>query len=81
MNSLPKIKSLISIDSFLHDRQHMLDVLVENIDGLIYCTLYDDYWTMIFASVGCKELTGYNREDLIFNQLISYEEITFEADR
>ncbi|OYZ41993.1 MAG: GGDEF domain-containing protein [Methylotenera sp. 24-45-7] len=59
----------------------MLDVLVENIDGLIYCTLYDDYWTMIFASVGCKELTGYNREDLIFNQLISYEEITFEADR
>lgn len=81
MNSLPKIKSLISVDSFLHDRQHMLDVLVENMDGLIYCTLYDDYWTMIFASVGCKELTGYNREDLIFNQLISYEEITFEADR
>lgn len=59
----------------------MLDVLVENMDGLIYCTLYDDYWTMIFASVGCKELTGYDREDLIFNQLISYEEITLEADR
>lgn len=59
----------------------MLDVLVENMDGLIYCTLYDDYWTMIFASVGCKELTGYDREDLIFNNLISYEEITFEADR
>lgn len=54
---------------------------MENMDGLIYCTLYDDYWTMIFASVGCKELTGYKREDLIFNQLISYEEITFEADR
>jgi len=81
MNSPPKIYSLISADSFLHNRQHMLDVLVENMDGLIYCTLYDDYWTMIFASVGCKELTGYDREDLIFNQLISYEEITLEADR
>ncbi|MEK9825833.1 MAG: EAL domain-containing protein [Methylotenera sp.] len=65
----------------MHNRQHMLDVLVENMDGLIYCTLYDDYWTMIFASVGCKELTGYDREDLIFNQLISYEEITLKADR
>ena len=81
MNSLPKIYSLISADSFQNNRQHMLDVLVENMDGLIYCTLYDDYWTMIFASIGCKELTGYDREDLIFNQLISYEEITFEADR
>ncbi len=81
MNSPPKIYSLISADSFLHNRQHMLDVLVENMDGLIYCTLYDDYWTMIFASVGCKELTGYDREDLIFNQLISYEEITLEDDR
>lgn len=81
MNSLPKIYSLISADSFLHNRQHMLDVLVENMDGLVYCTLYDDYWTMIFASIGCKELTGYSREDLIFNQAISYEEITFEADR
>lgn len=59
----------------------MLDVLVENMDGLIYCTLYDDYWTMIFASIGCKALTGYDREDLIFNQKISYEEITYEADR
>lgn len=81
MNSLPKIYSLISADSFQNNRQHMLDVLVENMDGLIYCTLYDDYWTMIFASIGCKELTGYDREDLIFNQKISYEEITFEADR
>lgn len=81
MNSLPKIYSLISADSFQNNRQHMLDVLVENMDGLVYCTLYDDYWTMIFASVGCKALTGYDREDLIFNQKISYEEITYEADR
>lgn len=81
MNSLPKIYSLISADSFQNNRQHMLDVLVENMDGLIYCTLYDDYWTMIFASIGCKALTGYDREDLIFNQKISYEEITYEADR
>jgi diguanylate cyclase (GGDEF)-like protein/PAS domain S-box-containing protein len=81
MNSLPKITNLISVDSFVHNRQHMLDVLIENMDGLVYCTLYDDYWTMIFASVGCKELTGYTPEDLMFNNVVSYEEITFEDDR
>jgi hypothetical protein len=48
----------------------MLDVLIENMDGLVYCTLYDDYWTMIFASVGCKELTGYAPEDLMFNNVV-----------
>jgi diguanylate cyclase (GGDEF)-like protein/PAS domain S-box-containing protein len=81
MNSLPKVTNLISVDSFVHNRQHMLDVLVENMDGLVYCTLYDDYWTLIFASVGCKELTGYAPEDLMFNNVVSYEEITFEDDR
>jgi diguanylate cyclase (GGDEF)-like protein/PAS domain S-box-containing protein len=81
MNSLPKVSNLISVDAFVQNRQHMLDVLIDNIDGLVYCTLYDDHWTMIFASVGCKELTGYAPSDLMFNNIVSYEEITFEDDR
>jgi len=74
-------KSIFSVDSFTAERQRMLDTLIDNIDGLIYCTLYDNQWTMIFASVGCKELTGYDANDVMFNKLISYEEITLEADR
>lgn len=76
-----KIKSLITIDSFVDDRLHMLEKLVGNMDGLVYCNLYDEHWTIIFASAGCKDLTGYDPNDLIFNNLISYEEITFEKDR
>lgn len=79
--SSSKIKTLISIDSSVHDRQHMLDTLVDNMEGLVYCNLYDEHWTMIFASAGCKDLTGYDPNDLMFNNLISYEEITFENDR
>lgn len=59
----------------------MLDRLVANIDGLIYCCLIDEYWTMIFVSAGCKGLTGYDQNDLKFNSLTSYEEITLDADR
>lgn len=75
------IKSLISVDAFVHDRQRMLDALVDNLDGLVYCNLYDKYWTMIFVSNGCKELTGYSAEELVFNKVVSYEEITFKDDR
>ncbi|MDD2933727.1 MAG: EAL domain-containing protein [Methylotenera sp.] len=76
-----EIKTLITIDSFVDDRPHMLEKLVNNMDGLVYCNLYDEHWTMIFASAGCKDLTGYDPEDIIFNNKISYEEITFEKDR
>lgn len=77
--SLPS--STISTDTFIHDRQRMLDGLVDNLDGLVYCNLYDKYWTMIFVSNGCKNLTGFSPEDLIFNKVISYEEIIFKDDR
>jgi diguanylate cyclase (GGDEF)-like protein/PAS domain S-box-containing protein len=74
-------KSLISIDAFVHDRQRMLDTLVDNLEGLVYCNLYDQHWTMIYVSDGCKDLTGYFPDDLIFNNLVSYEEIIFKDDR
>ncbi len=59
----------------------MLDALVDNLEGLVYCNLYDKHWTMIFVSNGCKDLTGFSPEDLVFNKIISYEEITFKDDR
>ncbi|MDO9364869.1 MAG: EAL domain-containing protein [Methylotenera sp.] len=79
--SSSKTNTQITADSFVDDRLQMLENLVGNMDALVYCNLYDEYWTMIFASAGCKGLTGYNPNDLIFNNLISYEEITFENDR
>ncbi len=74
-------QSLISIDAFTHDPQRMLNSLVDHLDGLVYCNLYDEHWTIIFASKGCKQLTGYSSEDLMFNKVISYEEMTFSEDR
>ncbi|MDO9051667.1 MAG: EAL domain-containing protein [Methylotenera sp.] len=79
--SSSKTNIQITADSFVDDRLQMLENLVGNMDALVYCNLYDEFWTMIFASAGCKDLTGYNPNDLIFNNLISYEKITFEKDR
>jgi diguanylate cyclase (GGDEF)-like protein/PAS domain S-box-containing protein len=66
--------------AFKNDK-HMHDALMHNLEGMLYCCLYDHDWTMVFVSNGCKELTGYNANDLLHNKYISYEVMTFEDDR
>lgn len=74
------VKSIKSIDAFVHDRQRMLGSLVDNLEGLVYCNLYDDSWTMIYVSHGCQDLTGYSSEDLMFNKRISYAAMIYSDD-
>ncbi|ASF46592.1 putative bifunctional diguanylate cyclase/phosphodiesterase [Methylovulum psychrotolerans] len=59
----------------------MLSTLMSNLKGMVYCCLPDENWTMLFVSDGCRRLTGYDTEDLILNQRISYEELTYSDDR
>ncbi len=54
---------------------------MDNLDGLVYCCLPDEHWTMVFVSSGCKQLTGYSPQDLLFNRVTSYENITHPDDR
>lgn len=65
----------------LQDRQRMLDSLMRNLHGMVYCCLYDDAWNMVFASQGCLELTGYPPEELLYGNRITFEEITYAEDR
>jgi diguanylate cyclase (GGDEF)-like protein/PAS domain S-box-containing protein len=78
---LLNFKSIKSVDGFAMDRARMLDALMDNLDGMVYCGLYDPEWTMTFVSKGCQDLTGYSTDDLIFNKRISYEKVTHEDDR
>jgi diguanylate cyclase (GGDEF)-like protein/PAS domain S-box-containing protein len=59
----------------------MLSMLMSNLKGMVYCCLLDENWTMVFVSDGCKGLTGFDAEALLFNQQITYEALTFEDDR
>ncbi len=65
----------------LQDRGKMLDSLMENLDGLVYCCLPDEQWTMVFVSSGCIALTGYSPQELLYNRKASYEKITHPEDR
>ncbi len=59
----------------------MLSTLMGNLQGMVYCCLPDEHWTMVFVSDGCKALTGYQPNDLLHNHTITYELLTLEEDR
>jgi diguanylate cyclase (GGDEF)-like protein/PAS domain S-box-containing protein len=65
----------------VHDRQLMLNKVVDNLKGMVYCNIYDENWTMLYVSNGCTGLTGYSPEQLIYNHSISFEEVIVEEYR
>lgn len=70
-----------NIRALLQDSERMLDSLLNNLEGMVYCCLCDERWTMLFVSQGCHSLTGYLPADLLHNRRISYEAITHADDR
>lgn len=56
----------------LKHRERQLTTLMDNLPGMAYRCLYDEFWTMKFVSSGCRELTGYEPEALIDNRDIAF---------
>lgn len=63
------------------DRERMLKTLLAQLDAMVYRCRDDEFWTMEFVSDGCRTVTGYAPEDLLFNSRVSYEELTHPEDR
>ena len=49
--------------------------LLSNIPGFAYRCMNDPFWTMKFISDGLTDMTGYNKEEIINNEVISFEDI------
>ncbi len=59
----------------LKESERSKSVFLSHLPGMAYRCKNDADWTMEFASEGCEKLTGYQAEELIENQKISYIEI------
>ncbi len=59
----------------------MLQTLLGNLDGMVYRCRNDELWTMEFVSEGCRRLTGYEPDELLFNRRVAFEHVIHPADR
>ena len=62
------------------DTHRVLDVLVRNLEGMVFRCAIDPTWTMLFVSSGCMALTGYSADELILNRKFTFEELTRPRD-
>ncbi|MCC7303720.1 MAG: PAS domain S-box protein [Bacteroidia bacterium] len=79
--------SVIDITAFektaeaLRESERTLSTLMNNLPGMAYRCLYDEYWTMLFLSNGCKELTGYDPEDIVGNKERTFSSLVHPEDK
>lgn len=65
----------------LEEKHRLLQNLLGNAPGMAFRCLLDEHYTMKFLSQGCKELTGYEPEQLQDNKKLSYKELVLPEDR
>lgn len=69
------ITSRKQMEYALEESERSKAILISNLPGVAYRCLNDENWTMTFLSDGCFELTGYYPEELLNNNMISYNEL------
>lgn len=67
-------------EKLLQQRERQITTLMDNLPGMAYRCLYDEFWTMKFASSGCRDLTGYAPEELVDNRNIAFADLLMEED-
>jgi len=84
LRQLSKDRLLLSLQASqrreLRHRERQLTVLMNNLPGMAYRCRNDSFWTMLFVSAGCEQLTGYRPEELIDNRVSSYAALMDEVD-
>ena len=65
----------------LQENTRQIKNLMDNLPGIAYRCKNDKNWTMEFISAGCRQLTGYDAEDLQFNKKLSFNDLIHLDDR
>ncbi|XDD47932.1 MHYT domain-containing protein [Leptospira sp. WS39.C2] len=76
------ISERILIENALKDNEEQLKSFIQNIPGVVYRCLNDEYWTSVFLSDAIYSLSGYPaREFLEPNRIRTFSDIIHPEDR
>ena len=65
----------------ISEQKRELDLLLSNLPGMAYRCANNLNWTMQFVSEGCYQLTGYRKDELINDKVISYSNLIHKDDQ
>jgi PAS domain S-box-containing protein len=65
----------------LRESERRLATLLGNLPGMAYRCRNDAAWSMEFVSDGCRELTGYQAADVVYNRKVAYGDLILPDDR
>lgn len=68
-------------DRIIAEQKRELATLMSNLPGMAYRCLNNDNWTMEFVSEGCYQLTGYRKDELINDKVVSYASLIHKDDQ
>lgn len=67
------------IEHSLEESERSKSVLLSHLPGMAYRCRYDQEWTMLFVSEGCRDLTGYEPDSLLGNREISFNDLIVDS--
>lgn len=81
VGTLAEISEKIRQQDVLEAKYRSLSNFVDSFSGMLYRCRNDQALSIEYASIGCLELTGYSREQLMGKNNISYSSIIHPDDR
>ncbi len=67
-------------EAALAESQRVLSTLMTNLPGMAYRCKNNERWTMEFVSGGCRDLTGYEPDELVNDSMLSYADLIHPDD-
>lgn len=68
-------------EKVIAEQKRELSTLMSNLPGMAYRCANNLNWTMEFVSEGCYQLTGYRKDELINDKVVSYASIIHKEDQ
>ena len=73
--SFQDIDHLKALEHELKTVEQTNSILLNHLPGMAYRCLMDESYTMTYASLGAYQLTGYTKEEIEYNQVVSFSDI------
>ncbi|MBI1179374.1 MAG: PAS domain S-box protein [Alphaproteobacteria bacterium] len=75
------VTSVMELERAHRETERAMAALMSNLSGMVYRCMNDERWTMHFVSSACRQLLGYEPDEIVDNRVVSYSDVIDPRDR